>query len=203
MAILSHRKTAKKINTPGHIHFLTFSCHNRLPLLTNPEWNQWLADAVRRGCDSHRVALWAYVFMPEHVHLLLKPRIERYELGALEKSIKLSVSKRVINSLISQSSPLLEKMRVRERPGKWCYRFWQEGGGHDKNIWSIKLAGEKAIYCHANPVKRRLVSDPSHWWWSSFRWLEAGQKVNEPLVVDDWDESLLASDEAEDGPNLG
>jgi putative transposase len=67
-----HRKKNKKHNIEGHAHFLTFSCYRRLPLLTNDRWRQWLAESTRAACQKHVCALWAYVFMPEHVHLLLK-----------------------------------------------------------------------------------------------------------------------------------
>ena len=72
-----------------------------------------------------------------------------------------------------------------------CHRFWQKGPGHDKNIGSIEKAVEKACYCHHNPVTQRLVKDPAQWRWSSFRWLELGEKTNAPLEVEEWDERLL------------
>ena len=75
-----HRKRNKKYNIPGHAHFLTFSCYRRIDLLTNDTWRQWLAESIRGKCDEHKIALWAYVFMPEHVHLLLKPLREIYDL---------------------------------------------------------------------------------------------------------------------------
>jgi len=63
-----HRKRARKFDLAGHAHFLTFSCYRRLPLLTNDAWRAMLATSIRNACDKYRVALWAYVFMPEHVH---------------------------------------------------------------------------------------------------------------------------------------
>ena len=186
----AHRKRVKTYNLPGHAHFLTFSCYRRMPLLTNETWRVWLADAVRATCDAHQIALWAYVFMPEHVHLLLKPRLERYDISKYRQALKQGLSQRVIHALKAARSPLLERLKVQERPGKWCCRFWQEGPGHDKNIWSIDKAVEKARYCHRNPVARELVNDPERWHWSSFRWLEQGRRDGEPLRLDPWDERL-------------
>lgn len=183
-----HRKKARKFNVSGHAHFMTFSCYKRMPLLTNDVWRKWLAESVRTACDTHEVSLWAYVFMPEHVHLLVRPQRENYNLAHFEKSLKLSASKRIINSLTRENTPLLQSLVVTERPGKVCYCFWQEGGGHDKNIWSMELALQKASYCHNNPVKRGLVCDPSAWRWSSFRWLEMDSRLNEALALDDWSE---------------
>lgn len=68
----SHTKRIKLCSTPGHIHFLTFSTYQRLLLLSNDAWRHMLAEQLERACKNHDVALWAYVFMPDHVHLLVK-----------------------------------------------------------------------------------------------------------------------------------
>ncbi|HYG77647.1 MAG TPA: transposase [Planctomycetota bacterium] len=166
-----HRKQNKKYNIEGHAHFLTCSTFRRLPLLTNDAWRLCLAQAIRAACDKHAVALWAYVFMPEHIHLLLKPRHAEYDLSAYEHDFKLASSRLVVKELKKQQSPLLEKLKVTNRAGKSGYRFWQRGGGHDLNVWNMKKAVEKAEYCHWNPVKRRLVKSPEQWRFSSFKWL--------------------------------
>ena len=186
----SHRKRLKRYNIPAHVHFLTFSVYQRMALLTNDLWRAWLAAEVRRACDSHDIALWAYVFMPEHVHLLVKPRRESYDMAAFLTDMKGQFSKRMATHLAATGSSLLERLRIRVRPGTVRFRFWQEGGGFDKNIWAMRLAVEKGEYCHWNPVKRRLVKSPELWRWSSFRWLELGRREGEALRVDDWDEAL-------------
>jgi hypothetical protein len=58
-------------------------------------------------------------------------------------------------------------------------------------VWTLKKAVEKAPYCHHNPVKRRLVAEPGQWRWSSYCCLELGKRACEPLLVDDWDETLV------------
>ena len=182
----THRKRNKKYNIPGHAHFLTFSCYKRQPLLTNDKWRLWLAESIHKKCIEFKIDLWAYVFMPEHVHLLLKPRLESYDLARYEQSFKLSWSKTVLNHLLKVKSPLLEKIRSKDG-----YRLWQPGGGFDLNIWTMKKAIEKAEYCHNNPVKRKLVKTPEAWRWSSYRWLELGKREGEPLHMTDWNETLL------------
>lgn len=187
-----HRKRNKKFNLEGHAHFLTCSCYQRLPLLTNNLWRQWLADSIRQACDQHDVALWAYVFMPEHIHLLLKPRRAKYKLSEFEHDFKLSSSRRILTELRRNRSALLEKLRVTNSSGKSAYRFWQRGGGHDLNIWSPAKALEKAEYCHWNPIKRRLVASPDLWRFSSFRTLVLQDCSDTPLLIDDWDDSLVS-----------
>src|SRR5690348_1735990 len=44
--------------------------------------------------------------------------------------------------------------------------FWQPRF-HDFNVHSAKKRRKKLDYMHANPVKRKRVSDPCAWFWSS------------------------------------
>ena len=41
---------------------------------------------------------------------------------------------------------------------------------------------EKIRYCHYNPVKRGLVTDPAEWEWSSYNWYLGETDV--PLKMD-------------------
>ena len=182
-------RKAVRYNIPGHVHFYTFSCYQRLPLLTNELWRQWLAESIAHAQQKLEVDLWAYVFMPEHVHLLLHPRREKYSISAFMQLAKYPMARRVVNSLKKCGSPLLEKLKVVGRDGAVEYRYWQPGGGHDLNIWNMKKAIEKAEYCHWNPLKRRLVKAPEQWRWSSFRWLVNGVRDGEQMRVDDWVEA--------------
>jgi len=185
-------KRVKRFNVPGHVHFITFSCFQRLPLLTNEVWRAWLAVSIRNTCDELNVALWAYVFMPEHVHLLVRPRSEEYDISRFLYEVKKPVATRILSELREQKAYVLKKLEV-EAPNGRAHRFWQPGGGYDSNIWSWELVIKKAVYCHNNPVKRGLVKSPEQWRWSSFRWLETGRREGEPLVVDDWNDSSSAS----------
>ena len=182
-------KRVQRYDVPGHAHFLTFSCYQRLPLLSNEVWRTWLGANVRSACDELAVALWAYVFMPEHVHLLVRPCREKYRIADFLYRVKKPLAERVLRSLEENAAPLLTKLTVVER-GKEGHRFWQAGGGFDVNIWTMAKAVEKARYCHRNPVARRLVQAPEQWRWSSFRGLELGKTPHEPLGLDAWDEAL-------------
>jgi putative transposase len=58
---------------------------------------------------------------------------------------------------------------VREGP-RVRRRFWQPGGGYDRNITSIEALRAMIDYIHANPVRRGLVARAEDWEWSSARW---------------------------------
>ena len=66
-----HRKRVRHYDEPGHFHELTFSCYRRMPLLTNDVWRAMLSVSIDRAVKGHSFRLSAFVFMPEHVHLLV------------------------------------------------------------------------------------------------------------------------------------
>jgi putative transposase len=82
-----HRKRFRHYHDPGHVHELTFSCFHRWPLLTNDVWREMLAESINRATERHRYRLTAFVFMPEHVHLLVYPLDEAGKIDSLLNAI--------------------------------------------------------------------------------------------------------------------
>jgi putative transposase len=169
---LLHRKRVKHYNDPGHYHELTFSCFQRRPLLTNHQWRCLLSESIDRAIQRHRYALNAFVFMPEHVHLLVVPQPEASGIDELLKAIKRPYSFRIKRLLEELNSPLLKTLEVQQRPGVRSFRYWQEGPGYDRNLERAETVLAAIDYFHLNPVKRGLVKRAIDWQWSSARWYE-------------------------------
>lgn len=114
-------------------------------------------------------AIVAYVFMPEHVHLLVYPEGLDVSLGRYLVRVKQPFSKEIRDVLIESRSELLGSLTVKERPGKTCFRFWQEGPGFDRNLFEPTAIEASIAYIHENQVKRRLCCRTVDWRWSSAR----------------------------------
>jgi len=70
----------KRYQTEGHNHFLTFSCYQRLPHLDGNGSCTIFLQTLERLRRKHHFYLFAYVLMPEHVHLLLsEPRSQQLD----------------------------------------------------------------------------------------------------------------------------
>ena len=108
--------------------------------------------------------------MPEHVHLLVYPTAPNPSISRYLARIKQPFSKQIKDVLAEQDSRLLSKLTVRERPGKTCFRFWQEGPGFDRNLFSPEAISSSLEYIHNNPVKRGLCRCAVDWKWSSARY---------------------------------
>ena len=179
----SHRKTVKHFDEPNDARELTFSCYQRLPLLTNDVWREMLSRAIDAAVDRHHWGLTAFVFMPEHVHLLMFPLSpQASKLESVLKAMKRPYSYRIKQCLIAHASPLLQRLTVRQRPGVETFRYWQEGPGYDRNLDSPKAVVNSIDYFHQNPVRRGLCQQSTDWRWSSARWYASdGRLVDEAL----------------------
>jgi len=176
------RKTRRAWNEPGHAHFLTYSCLHRWPLLSRDRTRSWVVAALKAARRRLNLELWAYVIMPEHVHVLLRPkddaiRIERI-LVALKRPIAVAARKYLQRT---GQAEWLAKLTV-SYPSRTVFRFWQPGGGHDNNIFHEKTVPAVINYIHANPVRRQLATEPTKWMWSSAAFWEGRTDV--PLEMD-------------------
>jgi putative transposase len=169
MDVPPHRKTLRHYNNPHDCHELTFSCYRRQPLLDSDERRKLLSSAIDAAVPRLGFSLLAFVYMPEHVHLLVWPKIAAAEIADLLFAIKRPYSFRVKKLLQASCDPLLQELTIRERPGKRSFRFWQEGPGYDRNLFSMEAARAAAEYFHDNPVRRGLCLSPGDWKWSSWR----------------------------------
>jgi putative transposase len=181
-----HRKLVKHYHEPGDVHELTFSCYKRRPLLTNDVWRERLARCVDDAGQQTGIELAAFVFMPEHVHLIVVPSTTEPEIGRYLALIKQPFSDSIKQMLLDTNSPLVARLTVQERPGKRCFRFWQEGPGYDRNLRAAHAIEAAIDYVHVNPVRRGLVMQALDWKWSSAGWYlrdpQRQQFANLPFV---------------------
>ena len=156
-------KRLKRICGFGHLHFLTFSCYRRLPLLRSARDRSLFVRILHKVREEYRFQLVGYVVMPEHVHLLISEPA-RGTPSTVLKMLKQRVSRWL------RSKPRRENGAQRSflfaNPGDSLPQFWQSRF-YDFNVWSRKKKIEKLAYMHTNPVKRKLVQDPKDWPWSS------------------------------------
>ena len=182
----SIRKSRRAWNELGGAHFLNCSCFRRLPLLTRQRTRRWVLEALEATRREHDVALWAYVIMPEHVHILLLPRQPRYEMLRILVGLKRPVSDAAREYLEEiEDDRWLKRLSV-EYPSRKVFRFWQPGGGFDRNIFREKTVPAVIDYIHANPVLRGLVAQRTDWEWSSARiwgkWPNVLLRMDHPFV---------------------
>ncbi len=163
------RKTRRTFNEPGHAHYLTYSCYKGLPLLSKDHSRRWVIESIAAARVRHAVDVYAYVIMPQHVHLLMRPRLADYEMAVLLKALKRPVAWKAKQFLLATGNQeWLARLTVRKGSAR-VFRFWEAGGGFDRNVTRVEDLRPVVDYIHENPVRRGLVGKPTEWPWSSAR----------------------------------
>jgi len=129
-------------------------------------------EGIERALLRHPLDLWAFVIMPEHVHLLVYPTTSTVDIAAFLYTMKKSVTTRALDFIRKRSPAFLERMHDRQSNGRSSYRIWQRGGGYDENLFRPQKIWEKIDYINQNPVRRGLCNHPMDWQWSSTRAFE-------------------------------
>jgi putative transposase len=141
----------KRFQEAESLHFITFSCFHSLPLLEMPETKKTVEAVLEVTRARHQARIYAYVLMPEHVHLLINepPSI-----------------------LVAQLLKAFKQITSRKLRGT-REKFWQERYD-DSNVHGEEARSEVIRYIHRNPVKRGLVASPGDYPWSSFNHYATG-----------------------------
>jgi putative transposase len=158
-------KGLRRIYGKGHLHFITFSCYRRLPLLRSARARNVFVRVLDQVRQEYGFQLVGYVVMPEHVHLLISEPA-RGTPSTVLKMLKRRVSRLPRRRPRRRTSALQRSFQFASSPER-LPQFWQKRF-YDFNVWSRKKKIEKLGYMHANPLKRGLVDDPKHRPWSSY-----------------------------------
>jgi putative transposase len=164
-------KGLKRYYGRGHLHFLTFSCYRRLPLLNTARARNVFVEALGKIRDRCKFSLLGYVVMPNHVHLLISESANATP-SAVLKVLKQRVSRDLRRS--RRRAPAGQLRFAFTKGDVSLPRFWQPRF-YDFHVWSQKKVREKLEYMHANPTTRKLVEHPKDWPWSSWSFYASGE----------------------------
>src|SRR3954447_20252410 len=98
--------------------------------------------------------------MPEHVHLLVCPTTPESDLSAFLASVKIPVARFAVAFVRRHAPAFLPRMTDLQPNGQCSLRFWQRGGGFDRNLWEPLAIWQTIEYIHANPIRRGLCQRP-------------------------------------------
>ena len=135
-----------RIVVAGRAHHVTQRGNRREPIFFAEGDQAIYLDLLREQAEKHRVEVWAYCLMPNHVHLILVP-------GDVEGlSLAVGESHRRYTNFINAR-------------GRWTGHLFQS------RFASVLLDDDHFVravrYVSLNPVRARLVATPEQWPWSS------------------------------------
>ena len=166
-------------DNPGEIRFVTFSTFERRKLLSTDLLCEHICQAISETRRKSGFSLWAYVLMPEHVHLVILPA-SGTKLGQIIGTLKWESAMAIHRDPVARSGLIkIGQHEISRTNGKFA--FWQRRC-FDRNCRDADEVTQKIRYCHRNPVQRGLVRKPEDYKWSSYGWYEGRRDV--PLLID-------------------
>ncbi|MFZ1085001.1 MAG: transposase [Terracidiphilus sp.] len=141
----------KRFQKAEAFHFITCNCFHRLPFLDSSDPKNTFEAILELTRARHQARVYAYVLMPEYVHLLINE----------PPSILLAQFLKVVKQITSR------KLKGQRE------KFWEERY-YDSNIRGEDTRSEVIRYIHRSPVKRGLVASRSDYPSSSFNHYATG-----------------------------
>jgi putative transposase len=140
-------------------YFVTVCVEGRKPMLAKDAVTDLLLKILGEKCAKHSFNVYAYCFMPDHVHLECVGMSPDSDLIALIRDWK-GVAQR--------------ELRRQE-----IHHFWQKGF-YDHILREGDDANQVAWYIFNNPVRKELVADPHNWPYSG-SWMFDWKKISAPV----------------------
>ena len=170
------RKTRKRYEGLGDIRYLTCSCYQRLALFKNDAIKDAFATYLSESKKRHGFRLFAWVIMPEHFHILVQPKTGEQSIPHVLRGIKAGFAKITMKRWREFQAPILPRLKDKSE----TTRFWQPGGGYDRNLFSEHEIVKKIRYIHDNPVRRGLIESSTDYPWSSAAWYACKDRYRGP-----------------------
>lgn len=142
---------------PNSLIFITTVVEQREPVFSKPTNVALLRQTLRNVKELHPFSMIAYVFLPDHLHILIRPTAAS-NYSKIMQSFKTNFTKEYRASLGISGN----------------MKFWQ------KRFWDHIIRDEDDLrkhidYIHYNPVRHDLVARPEDWEHSSFlEWRRRG-----------------------------
>ena len=151
----------------NHPYFCTITVLDWLPVLIEAAYIDPIIDSLRFCRERKGLQLFAYVVMPNHVHLIaaagehLQPVMrdfKRFTSRAIHDRLKQDGRGAILNWLQVATQ---RSRRQRDELGLW------RPGFHPQALFSHDVFEQKLNYLHENPVRKGLVRHPDDWRHSS------------------------------------
>jgi REP element-mobilizing transposase RayT len=161
--------------------FITAVAKDRLPVFQTDSIKAITCAALDEARISCGFLLFAYVLMPDHIHLLTDSPHKPSKVLQFVKGI---ASRRVLGYLKEKKyESSLKKLQHDDWKRNHRYSLWQ----HDSDLFSVtseSMFMQKVNYIHLNPVRAELVERAIDYRWSSARFWNNCLNDDEPLRVD-------------------
>jgi REP element-mobilizing transposase RayT len=158
----------------GEIFFFTTTINQWKHLLKEPAYSHVILDSLQYLCSKDLADVFAFVIMPNHVHLIW--RTNRLNGKETVQGSFLKYTAHRFKQLLNHTQPsVLNQFAVDAKNKK--YEFWQRDP-LAVHLYTPEVAYQKLNYIHMNPLAEhwQLATDPSDYFFSSASFYEKNER---------------------------
>jgi putative transposase len=165
-----------------YVYFVTFTIVDWLPIFINPEPINIIIDNLRFCIIEKHLRVYAYVIMPNHIHLVaFGANFSNSRLQKTLSEFRRFTGHRLANYVDKNLSESLVKVCSSGALSDRTKQIWQQGW-HAEGLASERFLKQKVDYVHENPVRKGYVREPEHWMHSSAGFWFAGIESSIPIA---------------------
>jgi len=147
---------------PAHLYFVTTRAIRRARLFRRDVIKQILVDSFAYMRASGWLELFAFVVMPNHIHLIVRCAVE-HPVSDVVRDFKKYTSKKIVAQYETEHNDQALRFlhEAVKRPEKQEYAVWEDEY-QAKDVYSAEFLRQKMEYIHNNPLQPhwRLVEKP-------------------------------------------
>jgi REP element-mobilizing transposase RayT len=178
--------TFPSFHNSTHLYFITASVIEWKHLFIRDEYARIPLNSLAWMQQQKQTLLFAFVIMPSHLHLILKPETDT--IGRIVQQFGSFTAHEILKKLREQNEQdLLDLFHERKRDQRHEHSIWQDIQA--KNIYTPNFLRQKLEYIHQNPVAKdwKLVRDRADYIYSSAGYYDYGR---EPIIeftdINEW-----------------
>jgi putative transposase len=165
---------------PDYLYFVTTTAEKHIHIFKRESIIRIILDSLHFLRTSGRMELFAFVIMPNHIHLIGKFSKE-HSLSDGMRDFKRHTARQIIRQLmVEEKIEKLEMLQSLNQDNRQEYKVWEDG--YDaRDIFSQDFLSQKMEYIHYNPCQPQwnLASTPEEYPWSSARFYA----LDKPAVI--------------------
>src|SRR3982074_2710217 len=168
------------ISRDSPCYYLTSVITNRLSVFRSDEIKLITCAALDEARRSGGFALYAYVIMPDHLHIITDSILAPARTLQFINGI---TSRRIIGYLKEHNyEASLQKLLHEIRPRRYSHSLWDHHPDA-RLLLTEKMLMQRVHYTHQNPVRAGLAKIPQAYPWPSIRCWTGKVLDDEPLLM--------------------
>jgi putative transposase len=155
------------------IYFISCAVVQWVDAFTRSYYCDIVVNSLKYCIDNKGLVLYAWVIMPNHIHLIISRKGEP-TLSDIMRDFKKHTSTQIIEAIKAGPESRRDWMlwifssAGKANPQNTNFQFWQQDN-HPEELFSTKFIKQKVEYLHENPAKAMIVDTPERYIYSSAR----------------------------------